>query len=75
MFEYAPLTVSTLMSVQTPLRMVLCVTTVAKAFGNEHNFSATQSVVLVTLIHICSSLWVCFSVPMSPALVYTRLKI
>lgn len=73
-FVSASLTASILKSGQTALHTVLCVTTVAKAFGNERNFSVMQSVVPVTLVHICSALWVCFSVPVRPAL-YTRLKI
>lgn len=65
---YASLTVSILKSVQTALRMVLCVTTAAKAFGNECNSGAAQSVSLVTLMHVWSSLGVRFPVRMSPAL-------
>lgn len=65
---YASLTVSILKSVQTALRMVLCVTTAAKAFGNKCNSGAARSVSLVTLMHIWSSLWVRFPVRMSPAL-------
>lgn len=72
-FAYALLTVSILKSVEAALGMVLCVSTAAKALGKKCNFSAAQGVVLVTLRRTCRSLWVCFSVPMSPAL-QTRLK-